>query len=98
MQRDSSYTTGPLAVLRKAPTRQTEAQVGSSQCMQSLRTNRPPRDWTTVKARSERSASVRSVSGAGSALRSAQASAQAPQPMQSVVSIRSPLGEVASLA
>src|SRR5208337_5680843 len=48
------YSTGPSADLPIAPTGQAEAQAGSSQCMQILRTNLSPRVSTTVKAVSER--------------------------------------------
>jgi hypothetical protein len=37
MHLSASYTTGPSAVFVNAPTGQTDAQVGSLQCMQSFR-------------------------------------------------------------
>src|SRR5208283_1113003 len=54
MHLSALYSTGPSADLLMAPTGHAEAQAGSSQCMQILRTNLSPRVSTTVKAVSER--------------------------------------------
>src|SRR5271169_2874734 len=54
MHLSALYSTGPGADLLIAPTGHAEAQAGSSQCMQILRTNLSPRVSTTVKAVSER--------------------------------------------
>src|SRR5271157_2259342 len=53
MHLSALYSTGPRADLLSAPTGHAEAQAGSSQCIQILRTNLSPRVSTTVKAVSE---------------------------------------------
>src|SRR5271165_6521537 len=54
MHLSALYSTGPGADLLIAPTGHAEAQAGSSQCMQILRTNLSLRVSTTVNAVSER--------------------------------------------
>src|SRR5664279_3382361 len=83
MHLSASYTTGPSADFLMAPTGQTDAQAGSVQCMQTLRTNLSPRGSITVKAVSD------SV-GSGAVLKPCsclQADAQLPQPMHFLMSI-----------
>src|SRR5271169_5747339 len=53
MHLSALYSTGPRADLLIAPTGHAEAQAGSSQCIQILRTNLSPRVSTTVNAVSE---------------------------------------------
>src|SRR5271169_3961162 len=83
MHLSASYTTGPSAVFLIAPTGQAEAQAGSLQCIQTLRTNLSPRDSITVKAVSD------SV-GSASVLKPCnclQAASQLPQPTHFLMSI-----------
>src|ERR1035441_8533012 len=83
MHLSALYTTGPSGLLPMAPTGQAEAQAGSSQCIQILRTNAPPRVSTTVKAVSERVGSG-SVLNPWSCL---QAVSQLRHPMQRLISM-----------
>src|ERR1017187_5407682 len=83
MHLSALYSTGPSADLLIAPTGHAEAQAGSSQCIQILRTNLSPRVSTTVKAVSE------SV-GSGSALNPCsclQAVSQLRHPTQRLISM-----------
>src|SRR5664279_825079 len=83
MHLSASYTTGPRAVFLIAPTGQTEAQAGSLQCMQTLRTNLSLRDSITVNAVSDRV-------GSGSVLNPCnclQAVSQLPHPTHRLMSI-----------
>src|SRR5208283_4483978 len=83
MHLSALYTTGPSPDLLMAPTGHAEAQAGSSQCMQTLRTNLPPRGSTTLNAVSERVGSG-SVLNPWSCL---QAVSQLRHPMQSLISM-----------
>src|SRR5271167_2328501 len=83
MHLSALYTTGPSPDLLMAPTGHAEAQAGSSQCIQTLRTNLSPRGSTTVKAVSERVGSG-SVPNPWSCL---QAVSQLRHPMQRLISM-----------
>src|ERR1017187_3150422 len=83
MHLSALYTTGPSGFLPMAPTGQADAQAGSSQCIQILRTNLSPRVSTTVKAVSERVGSG-SVLNPWSCL---QAVSQPRHPMQRLISM-----------
>src|SRR6516164_10204803 len=79
----ASYTTGPRGDFLIAPTGQAEAQAGSLQCMQTLRTNLSPRGSITVKAVSD---NVGSRSGL-KPCSCLQAATQLPQPIHFLMSI-----------
>src|ERR1017187_2521044 len=82
----TSYTTGPSFVLWKAPTGQTDAQAGCSQCMQSRRMNLSSLVMTTVYLCSDCTDSAATLSLYGSLFCCAQALSHCLQPMHIVAS------------
>src|SRR3974390_3150298 len=83
MHLPASYTTGPSAVFLMAPTGQADAQAGSLQCMQTLRTNLSPRGSITGKVGSDNVGSGYGLNPCNCL----QAVSQLPQPMQRLISI-----------
>src|SRR5215475_15204816 len=88
MHFQTSYTTGPSAVLWNAPTGQTDAHAGFSQCMHNLRMKWSFSVRTTVNLCSDCLASAAMESSYGRPLCSAHALSHNLQPIQSVASYR----------
>src|ERR1700683_132877 len=88
MHLSASYTTGPSAVLVKAPTGQTEAQVGSLQCMHSFRLKRSPKTRIVVSLWADNFSSFAILSLYANPHLAAQAFSHSRQPTQRVLSYR----------
>src|ERR1017187_6956079 len=88
MHFQTSYTTGPSVVLWRAPTGQTDAHAGFSQCMQRRRMNLSSLVRTTEYLWADCTRSAATAASEGSLFCCAQAPSHCLQPMHIVASYR----------